>query len=457
MSFNKFIKIQRQTDAVVQTKIAEEAVVRSGAPELDWGVSGFERGKCHLFAGLNGTYKTTIALKLAGREQQMNDKRYAEMVAKGKISDEDQKHYEEEGKNWVVVFNSENSIPDPHAVDPETGEYTPAALKSQHRFKTVHGLDWQRVVLLRSNRIDRLFDAYVMQMLDRAEHHPFLVSSVVVDTWHGIQSETAHGKITSSPFKQGEGYDLKKNANEGADAAGKSFGGNAKTINPLIKFLAEFSRCTGATCYWTQMVMWDMSNPSYPTVKVLGGEQIQFWVSNIVILRSAGGKDAAVLEGDEMSKATKDLGSMGETKVGKKVYFQVTKARSNIEGRKGVICMNTNTGDFVDIENQLVNVALNNKVLIQEKASVIWPGASNPAFHEKTHLPKFKAELKNPNDRSAFDELYKQCLEASANFGTTKILAGIDAETDAELQIDTKMVLEQDTTKEKPATKKEKK
>jgi RecA/RadA recombinase len=296
----------------VQEKLKGESTLYMGDPALHWGIGGWVRGRANLVWGIYGSGKSSIALKGAAEEQRKT-------------------------RGAVVIFDSEYNYKDPHETDLH-GTPTQDALAARERFRKA-GLDWEMVFIVRSNVINDLFGP-LTNIKEDLKNDPNCVSAIIVDSWGGVQSESAIKKIGDGDFA----------------SAGNSFGGNAKTMGPILQDLLNIAAEHAVTMFFVQHCMknMDMYGPEYI---MIGGERLKFLVHNMFFLRSVAAKDSELLD--------------GSIKVGKKIRFKCDKSRNVVEGRTGEFWMNFEDLEFAKPEFSLFNLATQLGVIAHPKTLVV--------------------------------------------------------------------------------------
>lgn len=271
-------------------RLGKEDTLYMGDPSLQWATGGWIRGKANLVYGPSGCGKSTLVLNGAGVEQKKTD-------------------------GYVLIFDSEYSHHDPNETDPETDKYTDAALGARERY-TKCGINPDMVIVRQSNEIDNLFFG-LPDLEEDIQKGKINISAIIIDSWGGIQSETAKKKIAKGEM----------------GAAGNQFGGNAKTMGPLLQELLRLSAENGITMFFVQHCINNMDEYG-PKYLLLGGQKLRFLVHMTLFMESIAAKDASLLaDGTATTKETK--GSDIIYKIGKKIRFKCEKSRKVVEGRGG--------------------------------------------------------------------------------------------------------------------------
>lgn len=371
---SSFIKLVQKNNAekakIVQEKLKGEDTLYMGDPALHWGVGGYPRGRASLYYGPRGSGKSTFALKGAAAEQKLTN-------------------------GYVVIFDSERYWTDPNEVD-HVGNTTKAALKTRERL-TKAGLDWEKVIVISSNNVDKLFGG-LKALEDDLIKDPSIFSAFIVDSWGGIESEQAKEKL------------LKGDVGD----AGKSFGGNAKTIGPIITRLLEMCADAGITQFYVQHCMANMDQYG-PKWLLLGGQKLQFLVHCIIFVESSAAADGHLLEDGTQSKSHKD--AQESIRVGKRIMFRCEKSRNVVEGRKGELFFNFDTMEFALPEQSLFDLAVRLGVVEQAGSWYTYPaGAVNQTKLQKSKMIASMMENKELYDRMMEDCMGSSKLDASEGF-----------------------------------------
>lgn len=278
---SNFMKRLAERDKKTRERIKErmqgQGVIYMGDPSLNWGQGGWVRGRANLVYGPSGSGKTALVLNAAAEEQKLTD-------------------------GWVVIYDSEYSHAGPLNADEN---------RALQRYRDA-GLNTDKVVVIQSNEVGVLFGDLPALEKD-IKSGDLNVSAIIVDSWGGIESEQAKKKI-----------------NEGEVAeAGNSFGGNAKTMGPILQHLLRLMAEQAVTGFFVQhcMVNMDQYGPRYI---LLGGQKLRFLVHATLFVETIQRADANLLAGDTTAE-NKDT----VVRTGKKIRFQCEKSREVVEGRKG--------------------------------------------------------------------------------------------------------------------------
>jgi len=296
----------------IQDRMKGEDTLYMGDPALNWATGGWVRGRANLIYGVSGSGKSTLALKGAGAEQQKTN-------------------------GYVIIWDSEYSHHDPNELDEITGKYSEKAKLARERYMMC-GLDPDKVIVRQSSRIDELFYG-LPELIEEVSSGDFELSAAIVDSWGGIQSEQARNKIAKGEF----------------GAAGNQYGGNSKTMGPLLQELLRLSAEQGVTMFFVQHCINNMDEYG-PRMLLLGGQKLKFLVHMVLFVESIQSKDASLLEGGiATTKETKASDII--YKVGKKIRFHCEKSRRVVEGRRGEFWFDFEKCEFALPENSLFTLA----------------------------------------------------------------------------------------------------
>lgn len=369
----------------IQEKMKGEARLYMGDPSLEWGVGGWIRGRANLIYGPEKSGKSTLAQRAAGSEQQKTN-------------------------GWILVFDSEYNYKDPNETD-ESGKHTKQALEARDRYKRA-GIDPDKIYISQSNEVNVLFKDLV-ELEEQIKGGDLEVSAIIVDSWAGVQDE--HAK---NVFAKGE-----------ISKAGNKFGGNAKTMGPIMQSILRISAENGVTTFIVQHCIANM-DPYGPKWVLLGGQKLKYLVHCALFVETVGAKDAGLQEGD---KAT--TGKDDGVRVGKKIRFRCEKSREVVEGRRGEFWMNFEEVRFALPEVSLFNLATNLGVIGHPETielETAGPNKGKPKIDKKTGEPikktnntwwEFPVGASNPvkfhgaektqialkEDQALFQEVFEAC------------------------------------------------
>lgn len=297
--------------------MGEERTTYIGDPAIDWSMGGFKRGAANLFYGPSKSGKSTLCLILAGLEQKRTG-------------------------GYVVIYDSEYA----HDLtkDPEVVERWIAC-----------GLDPEKVIAISSNEVDILFadigdleadlkagrDAIIAGKKPDEIPNYLHIAAIVIDSWGGIQSEQAKDKLNAGNIS----------------GAANQYGGNAKTINPIIQTILRISATYGITSLHVQHCIENMDKDprtgAYrgPKWILLGGQKLRYLSQSITFIESVESKDSLI---NEFGQAYKEAGGII---VGKKIRIRCEKSRKQVEGRKAETWMNFRDCKFAKQNLSLFNLA----------------------------------------------------------------------------------------------------
>ena len=304
--------------AYLLKKMGEDRSIMIGDPAIDWVMGGYKRGCSNLFYGPSKSGKTTVAMILAGIEQKKTN------------------------GGLVLIFDSEYA--NDMNKDPEVVERWKAA-----------GLDPDLVLAVSSNEVNELFTGLGdleadlkttrQGMIDGVEvkkiPNYINIAAIIVDSWGGIQSEQAKEKMNAGNLS----------------GAANSYGGNAKTINPIIQTILRISATYGITSLHIQHCIENMDKDprtgAYKGPKwiLLGGQKLRYLSQSITFIET-------VEAGDSLFNAdglpVKDAGGVA---VGKRVRIRCEKSRKQVEGRKAESFINFRDCTFANKSVTLFNLA----------------------------------------------------------------------------------------------------
>lgn len=311
--------------AFLKFKLGEERVIMTGDPTFDWAMGGYKRGEANLFYGPSKSGKSTMALKLAAEEQKRTG-------------------------GLVIIFDSEyahDTSKDPEGV--------------HQRWLTI-GLDPDKTVSISSNLSNELFagladleaDLKVSRqwVIDGADEKKkpsnyMEVAAIVVDSWGGIESETAKEKIEAGNIS----------------GAAISYGGNAKTINPIIQTILRISSTYGIMSLHVQHCIENMDKDprtgAYrgPKWILLGGQKLRYLSQSITFMETVESGDSFINEQGLLVK------EHGGNPVGKKIRVRCEKSRKQVEGRKAETWINFTNCTFARTSLTLFTLASGLKVI----------------------------------------------------------------------------------------------
>jgi hypothetical protein len=255
----------------------------------------------------------------------------------------------------VLVFDSEYNYKDPHELDND-GNPTEDAIAGRKRLAAA-GIDWEMTIIKRSNEVDNLFED-LEQIKSDLKDDPACISAIIIDSWGGIQSEGAKNKIADGEFA----------------GAGNAFGGNAKTMGPILQELLRLCSESAVTLFMVQHMMKNMEQYGDPYI-LIGGEKLKYLAHVILFLEPSKAKDGGLLADGTISESH----DQSWMKVGKKIKFKCEKSRSVVEGRRGEFFMNFQELKFALPEVSLFNLACQLGIIGHPKTPVL----------DKDGIPKF--------------------------------------------------------------------
>lgn len=384
----KMLEENAKKREIIKQSLNGERYGYMGDPSLHWSNGGYLRGHLNLFYGPSKSGKSTFSLKYAGQEQQKKD---------GGV---------------VVILDTEGAYNDPHETD-MNGEPTDAAKQMIKRLEAA-GIDPDACLIWATNRASKLFKP-LKEMEDDLAKDPQAVAAIIVDSWEGIQSSQTSGKVD-----KGE-----------ADDAGKSFGGNAKTINPILKRLLEISCDYGVTVFSVTHVRANMDQYG-PKWIIPGGQSFVHLHAMIMLIEASETKNNSLLVGDVQGTSKSDM----INKVGKMVRFRCDKSRATVEGKSGELFFNFMDLKFAKPEESLFNLATRLEVVVH-------------TINEKTGKPnnlwwQFPANAESPlkwqgaagavkalsEDKNLYNELWRACMDSNKTNASSDDLGSVGVVND---------------------------
>jgi RecA/RadA recombinase len=303
---SKFLKnlIKKDDEArsLIAARLQGQDVLAFDDPTLQWATGGWSRGRVNLIWGPSGSGKTGIVLKQAAKEMQMVP-----------------------GDGIVLVFDSEYAHPGALCADEK---------KAKQRYMQA-GLDPDRCHVIQSNKMDELFGD-IGTLETEIKNRTLNVAAIIVDSWGGVQSEQAYNKIVEGNVA----------------AAGNAFGGNAKTMGPVLQTLLRIAAENGITMFCVQHCINNMEQYG-PKYILIGGQKLRFLVHSSLFVESITAKDASLLSGDQASVNNDFM-----YRIGKKIRSKCEKSRFVVEGRKAEFWMDFENLRFALPEESLTELAL---------------------------------------------------------------------------------------------------
>jgi RecA/RadA recombinase len=374
-SFMKKIAEQKKVSQnILEERIKGQEIIYAGDPALAWATGGINRSKCNLIYGVSGSGKTALALKWAGEEQKITN-------------------------GYVLIFDSEYAHSD-------TEE------KSLARYRLA-GIDTDKLIVISSNEVNTLFGRLGELEAD-IKSGELNISTMIVDSWGGVQGETARKKIDEGEIS----------------AAGNQYGGNAKVMAPILQQLLRISAENGVTSFFIQHCIDNLSEYG-PRKVLIGGQKLRFLVHGILYVESVSAKDGSLLEGDVASE-NNDFAY----RIGKKIRFRCEKSRNVVEGRKGEFWMDFSTLRFARPGDSLFNLATNLGVIghpktqeLDAKGEIKLDKEGKPVYKESKNWWCFPADVANPakfngskqtiealeSNKQLFDEVFAACTASKNN------------------------------------------
>jgi RecA/RadA recombinase len=365
----------------INDRLKGEGLLYSGDPALNWGNGGFARGRVNILWGPKGSGKTTIALKACGDEQKKT-------------------------KGDILIFCSE------WYHDPLKANYE----ETQERYRKA-GIDPERVLARSSNQVNVLFKD-LNDIESEIKNGDLDISAILVDSWGGIQSEHAAKKIEDGELS----------------SAGNSYGGNSKTLTPILQTLLRISAENGITMFIIQHCMRNMEGYG-PDYLMLGGEKFQHLADTNTFLESIEAKESSLLVGDE-------VGNKGTDRIGKKIRFQCYKSRTVVEGRKGEFWMDFENVRFAKPAHSLFDLATGLGVIAHPKTPILNDDGTpkmkdnKPLFKENVQSWIFPIDVPTPfsvrgkenmiaaleKEQDLYNQVYLACMQSNKKETNPQVL-----------------------------------
>jgi len=372
-----------------------------GDPVLQWAIGGYIRGRLNLVWGPTKSGKSTFTLKWAGQEQRKRGPGY-----------------------YVLIFDSEYNYEEDNP-------------KTIARFVAC-GLDPDYVIISHGNNMNTLFEGIADMKADIASGD-LKVAAVVVDSWGGVNVESAVKKINEGDISD----------------AGNSFGGNAKFINPLIGFFLDLAGEYAVTCFFVQHCIMNMEQYGKRYL-LIGGQKLRFLVHCSIFLESIEAQDARLGAGNvQIAKSEVDE----VVAVGKRIRVFCDKSRQVVEGRKGEFWFDFEQAKFACQDESLFDLAARLNI-ISHPIEMEVDKRGNPKLDEKTGQPVYKqknaywcfpADANDPesiqwhgkekvitalSDAALYDRIFEACMASSTKNITADVtdLKAALAATQDELQ-----------------------
>jgi len=379
-----FMKKMQEENAkkreVIKKSLQGERFGDMGDPSLHWSCGGYMRGGLNLFYGPSKSGKSSLSLMFAGKEHQK----------KGGI---------------VLVLDTEGAYHDPHETD-DAGVLSEGAVNTRKRLD-VAGIDVDAFLLWQSNRPGEIFKP-LSDMQEDLTKDPTCVAAIIVDSWEGIQNTQTQKKLDTGK----------------ADEVGNSYGGNAKSINPILKCLIDLNVSFGVTVFSVQHVRANIDEYG-PKWSIPGGQTFVHLHNMIMLVEGSETKKNSLLIGDIQGGSKSDMAQ----KIGKLVRFKCDKSRACVEGRQGEMFINFQDLKFAKPEESLFNLASRLGVIVHP-------------LSEKTGKPnnlwwQYPAEAETPlkfqggvnvvksltEDKNLYNEVWQACL-ASSRLNASEVALG---------------------------------
>lgn len=373
---------RKQNQDFVSQKYGDERTLYIGDPAIDWAQGGYARAGVNLFYGPTKSGKSTMALKAAALEQKL-------VTALTGTP------------HWVIIYDSEGA----HDME------NPATFERW----AMLGLDVEHTLAISSNEVDMLFgDIGKLEGDLKATREAMLggkeaikklgkealhIAAIVVDSWGGIQSEQAKDKINAG----------------NVSGAANSYGGNAKTINPLIQTLLRIAATYAITTFHVQHCIENMDKDprtgAYrgPKWILLGGQKLRYLSHAITFLEGVEGKDSFIDANGNLTSESEGVAT------GKKIRIRCEKSRRQVEGRKAETWVDFTTCTFARKSITLFNLASGIGVITHPvnpetgKPNNAWwkvEGTETKVNGQANMIAALDA------DKSLYETVWKKCLES---------------------------------------------
>lgn len=369
--FKKIKEKNEEKRTLIKEKMAGVSYLYMGDPQLHWGAGGWIRGHLNLIYGPSRSGKTAICLRGCAEEQKLS-------------------------KGYVIIVDTEWAYADPDEVD-LAGNPTPRAQNTIDRLRKA-GLDPDKTLIWQSNIATDAF-SLLSSMETDLQKDPSSVSAILIDSWGGIQGEAQREKLNKGK----------------ADDAGKSYGGNAKVINPIIQHLVRMANVYGVTVFGVQHATVNLEQYG-PKFLLPGGQKLLHLNHCIMFIEGSETKGNSLLDGDEAGSATSDMAG----KVGKLVRFRCEKSRVHPEGRNGAFYMNFSELTFAMPEQSLFDLASRLGVIVHptddkgKQNQSWWQFPENAASPHKWHGQKGAVKALK-EDKQLYEEILAECLNLNGN------------------------------------------
>jgi RecA/RadA recombinase len=369
----KIVKKESSAVAAEILKADKSLRIYCGDPSLDWCIGGWAKGRLNLVYGPTKSGKSAMTIMAAAQIQK-------------------------EDGGYVIIYDSEYYYKD----DPD-----------QMRRLETFGLDLNKTVIISSNRIGELF--YGLGDLEEdVKKGKLKVSAIIVDSWGGIQSETAEKKIGDNK----------------ANEAGASFGGNAKYLNPILGSLLRLSAENNITLLAVQHCIKNQEQYGDKWI-LLGGERLRYLAFRTLFVEGSSAKAGKLLDGDmTLDEAMEASEDKVEVAVGKKILARCEKSRSVVEGRKAEFYINFAECRFAKKELSLFNLATNLGIIVhpkndEGKENVQWwqYPVSSPAPLKVHGMAKMIDMLSK--DENLYKKVLNDCMNSNSQGGTKEKMTDV--------------------------------
>lgn len=264
------------TAAVIEKdKSRPPTYIKIDEPFLEWAIGGgFFRGRLNVLAGPSGSGKSFLATLAAGKLQQ--------------------------------------AIPDSIVIIKDIEHYynMPERVSRLRKF----GLDLERTAIFSSNKVDEVFSS-LQAIEDGLKAGEGKIAAIVIDSLGGLQDNQA----------------LKKIADGSVEDASNRFGGSAKIIGTLVKFLNDLAAKYDVTVFLIQHAIEDMDFQKTGNKWIVtGGQKLKFQAECMLLTETVKAKETQVdSTGNVIEHKERDM----LVATGKTIRAKVLKSRGTMEGK----------------------------------------------------------------------------------------------------------------------------
>jgi len=273
--------------------------VKIDEPYLEWALGGgFFRGRLNVIAGPSGSGKSFLAILAAGKLQRA--------IPDSIIIIKDIEHY----------FNM------------------PERVARLRKF----GIDLDRVAIFPSSKVDEVFGT-LQTIEDSLKAGEGKIAAIIVDSLGGLQDPHA----------------LKKIADGDIGDAGNKFGGMAKVIGTLSKFLNDLAAKYDVTIFLIQHAIEDMDFQKTGNKWIItGGQKLRFQAECMLLTETVNRKETQV---DSTGNIIESKERDALVATGKTVRVKVVKSRGTMEGKVAEIMADFDTCKIIRQDKSLFSLA----------------------------------------------------------------------------------------------------